>query len=218
MKNGFHPENLEIDGWPFRIQNPSQPNDKTKVLLLLHGHLGNENVMWVFTNPLPDTFFMLAPRAPIQLGANQFSWHDIQPQWPKITVYKNIADQFIRRVELWLQEHQINRVQLDVMGFSQGAVLAYALALLHPEKVRKIAGLSGFIPQTWQKNLSNQNLNGKQIFIAHGKQDEVVPINYARQAATWFREHGALVTLCETDTGHKVGVNCFNSLGAFFRK
>ena len=151
MKNGIHYENLEIDGWPFRVQQPSQPNEKTKLLLLLHGHLGNENVMWPLINRILGTYYILAPRAPIRLGVDQYSWHEIQPQWPKIKLYEEITDQLIRSIEVWLEEQELNCAQLDVMGFSQGAVLACAFALHHLEKVRKIAALSGFIPQSWQQ-------------------------------------------------------------------
>ncbi|MEA3327627.1 MAG: hypothetical protein U9R53_10060 [Chloroflexota bacterium] len=160
---------------------------------------------------------MLAPRAPIRLGVHQYSWHEIHPKWPIITLYEEITDQLIWRIDTWLEEHQLNCAQLDAMGFSQEAILAYALAFLHQEKVRKMAALSGFIPQSWQKDLNNRDLKGKQIFIAHGNQDEIVPLNKARQSAAWLKEHGAQVTICEADIVHKVGVNCFKSLGAFFR-
>ncbi len=39
----------------------------------------------------------------------------------------------------------MNIKQFDVMGFSQGAVMAYALSFLFPEG-NKVAALAGFVP------------------------------------------------------------------------
>lgn len=216
MNNHIHHDNLVIDGWPFRIQKPSQP-DETRVILLLHGHLGNENVMWTLTKPLSDNYYMLAPRAPIKLGINQYSWHEIQPQWPGISYYRQISDQLLKRIDIWRQEERIKANQVDVMGFSQGAVLAYSLALLYPERIRKVAGLSGFIPQSWQKSLTLGSLKEKKIFITHGTRDDIVPITSAYQTASWLRNLDADVTFCESNTGHKIGIDCVNELELFFR-
>ena len=208
---------FEIDGWTFRVRYPEHSKVESRIILLLHGHLGNENVMWTFAKTIPGSYFVIAPRAPIKLGIDQYSWHDIQPQWPSISNYKQFTDQLLKCIDVWGQEQEIASYQLDVMGFSQGAVLAFSLALLYPKKMRKIAGLSGFIPQAWQKTLYDLHLNEKHFYIAHGTHDEIVPFSSARRAAEWLRTLGACVTFCESNTGHKIGVNCIQGLEKFLR-
>lgn len=217
MTGSDQPEKTEINGWTFRIKRPSSRNDQPNVLLLLHGHLGNENAMWILTDPLPDTYIMLAPRAPVQTGNEQYSWHKISRQWPDIEKYQEMTNALLSRVDHWIQEKNLDIDQYDVMGFSQGAVMAYALAILHPERIGKIAALAGFIPQTWQSELDQKSLSGKSFFIAHGTQDEMVPIKKGRQAAAWLEDHEADVTFCEAEIGHKLSANCFKGLGKFFQ-
>jgi len=216
MAENSEPERIDIQGWPFRVKMPPQITADSPVLLLLHGHLGNENVMWILVKPLPDDFIILSPRAPIQTGPEQFSWHEISTHWPDIRAYQHLAEELLSRVDQWMKENQINVNFYDVMGFSQGAVLAYSLALLFPDRIGKVAALAGFIPRSWQQALNPENLSGKEFFIAHGVQDNIVPIKQAQQAAEWLGKRDAEVTFCQADIGHKLSADCYKGLGEFF--
>lgn len=216
MNEKQQPERIEINQWPFRIQYPEKTATEKRMMLLLHGHQGNENAMWVLVKPVPKKYYLLAPRAPLKTGENQYSWHVISPQWPDIQEYQVLTEQLISRVDQWIGDQSINIEGYDIMGFSQGAVMAYALALLFPERIGKVAALAGFIPQTWQDQLDLKSAAGKSFYIAHGTQDEIIPIKNAQQTAKLFEENGADVTFCEADTGHKLSPNCYRGLGQFF--
>jgi phospholipase/carboxylesterase len=210
------PHKIDIQGWIFRVQYSSEPSLNQRVMLLLHGHLGNENAMWILTKPIPNSYTLIAPRAPVKTGEDQYSWHEITPQWPGLDTYTELTDQLLTRVDRWLREQNINIQHYDVMGFSQGALMAYALAILHPQGIGKVAALAGFIPQNWLDKLDGRSLSGKSFFVAHGKQDDIIPIKKAYQAADWLEDNGAHVTFCAADIGHKISANCFNGLGDFF--
>jgi phospholipase/carboxylesterase len=217
MTENDQPTKIVIDRWPFRVKQPIKRTENNRLLLLLHGHLGNENAMWILTKPLPAFYTMLAPRAPVKFGPKQYSWHEIGSTWPGIEAYQALTKDLLLRVKTWMEDNSMDVDQFDLMGFSQGATMAYALAILHPEIISKVAALASFIPQSWKARLSETTLDGKQFFIAHGTQDDVIPIKKARQAAAWLNEKGAQVTFCEADTGHKLSANCFKGLGNFFR-
>jgi phospholipase/carboxylesterase len=186
-------------------------------MLLLHGHLGNENVMWIFARKLPKDIIMLAPRAPQKLGPDQFSWHAITPTWPDLrTTYAELTKELLNRVDRWVNENGLDVQKYDLMGFSQGAVMAYALSFLHPEKINKVAALAGFIPHSWQKDLTEKTLADRSYFVSNGTEDEVIPIEQARQSLDWLKEKGAQVTYCEGHTGHKLSASCFGGLGEYF--
>jgi phospholipase/carboxylesterase len=210
------PELVVLDGWTFRIKKSHSQLSQNRILLLLHGHLGNENVMWVFTNQIPEDYTLISPRAPQKMGPDQYSWHGIGPQWPGIESYKEIIQDLLAKIEKWMEINQITEPEFDVLGFSQGAVLAYALAMIHPEKINKIAAIAGFIPESWKNALINTNLSNKEFFIAHGTQDDIIPISKAKKASEWIEMTGAQVTFCEANTGHKISSNCYNGLGEFF--
>lgn len=216
MTNELSTKKMTINDWVFRIKLPQKASRPSRVLLMLHGHLGNENAMWVLANPIPEDYAIVAPRAPLKLGDGQYSWHKISPQWPDLSTYNQLADELLLRVKTWQTENQLEVNQYDLMGFSQGAALAYALSILHPTKIRKIAALAGFIPETWKSQIADVSLKNQVFFISHGKQDEIVPISKAREAAQLIQTLGAQVTFCEAETGHKLSANCFNGLGDFF--
>ena len=218
MQNNHEPTKIIINGWTFRFKRPQDVNiNQQRVLLLLHGHLGNENVMWILTNPIPRDFYILAPRAPIELGDNQYSWHNVTPVWPDLDHYQHLIVELLSRVSAWQADSGLSIERYDLMGFSQGAVLAYALAILHPNKINKVAALAGFIPQSWQNKLTVGSLKGINFFISHGKRDQIVPINKGYTAVQLLQNAGAQVTFCEAETGHKLSAKCFNELGKFFK-
>ncbi|MFU8826983.1 MAG: alpha/beta hydrolase [Brevefilum sp.] len=210
------PEKVEVNGWHFRIQSPELRRSDQRVMLLLHGYQGNENVMWILTKPLPKDYLLIAPRAPIQHGDGQYIWHEIAPQWPDVHTYQLLGDQLFTRVDQWLDEHNIKTRKFDLMGFSQGAVLAYALAILQPSRINRVAALAGFIPKAWKDQMDVKPLENIPFFIAHGTQDDIIPIQKAHRAANWLEENGAQVTFCEAEIGHKLSANCFDGLGSFF--
>ncbi len=216
MNKNHSPELINLEGWPFRVSKASQRSTPSKVLILLHGHLGNENVMWIFTKPLPDDYTILSPRAPQKMGPDQFSWHKIGLRWPDLNEYQDLFNQLLKRIEVWLEENEIQAKQFDLMGFSQGAVMAYAMAISHPEIIRRVAVIAGFIPNTWGEQIEDSNLKGKQFFIAHGTKDDIIPIRKAYRAQKWLENHGAQVNFCEAEIGHKLSAGCFNGLEDFF--
>jgi predicted esterase len=77
-----------------------------------------------------------------------------------------------------------------------------------------VAALSGFLPTGSEVRL--EALEGKRIFIAHGRSDELVPIARAQQAGVLLEKAGAHVTYCESGEGHKVGKECFKGMVTFF--
>jgi len=218
MSENNQPQETVIKDWTFRIKHPPQLRNKTRVMLLLHGYMGNEKVMWILTNPLPDSYLFIAPRAPIKMGADQYSWHRITPQWPGLNNYQELADQLLKRVEIWLGDNEMNVRSYDIMGFSQGAVMAYALAFLYPQKINKVAALASFIPQSWKSSINPGAIKNKDFFIAHGTQDEIIPIDKASESAKWLEQNNANVKFCIADIGHKISANCFKGLGKFFEE
>ncbi len=210
------PEKTTVQGWTFRVSHPKSPSEPTVPLLLLHGHLGNEKVMWTLARPIPNTVLMIAPRAPMKMGVDQYSWHEISQKWPSIEKYQSLVDDLLAGVKALFDKEGLSVSQFDLMGFSQGGVMAYAFAMLHPELIRKVASIASFIPQSWMKQYDQATFDTQEVFIAHGTRDEIVPLSKARQAVDWLRDKNAHVTFCEADTGHKISADCLNGLGEFF--
>lgn len=218
MIEQLQPDEITIDQWPFKVLIPDrEPARENRILLLIHGYLGNENAMWILTKPIPKDIILLAPRAPVQMGPDQYSWHPIKPQWPDLDqTYRHLGADLLSRVDQWVSQKGLNITQYDAMGFSQGAVMAYALSFLFPKRVNKVAALAGFVPQIWHSSLKGHSLKGRSYFISNGTKDELIPLHKAHQTVEWLKEKGAQVTYCEGHTGHKLSAGCFKGLGEYF--
>jgi predicted esterase len=89
------------------------------------------------------------------------------------------------------------------------------MALLFPHRLCKIVGLSGFLPEGAEALARNRPLQGKLVFVAHGRQDHLVSITRARESVDMLEQAGAQVSYCEDDVGHKLSLSCFKGLEAF---
>jgi len=213
------PEFLTFQNWSFRLR-PAQAKP-ARLLVLLHGWTGDENSMWMFTQKLSPKFVILAPRAPSPAPEGGFSWRQIRPgTWGLATVedFRLAADALLGMLDAWSATAEMDASQFDLMGFSQGAAMTYMLGLLHPERVRRMVVLSGFIPENGEALVTRQRLSEKPVFVAHGRKDDMLPVELARKAVGLLKEAGAWVTYCESDATHKVSKECIREMESFLEE
>jgi phospholipase/carboxylesterase len=90
-------------------------------------------------------------------------------------------------------------------GFSMGTVMSYALGL-DPERPAPagILAFSGFIPtvEGWEPQLSGREAT--RVFIAHGRRDPVIDVEFARRARRQLEEAGLAVDYHESEAGHHI--------------
>jgi phospholipase/carboxylesterase len=103
------------------------------------------------------------------------------------------------------EEAGIDWSQTVVGGFSQGAVMSYAIGLGEGRPVPAgILAMSGFIPTVpgWQPSFEGRR--DLPVLITHGSLDPVIAVDFARQARTRIEEGGALVTYHESEMPHAI--------------
>jgi phospholipase/carboxylesterase len=86
-----------------------------------------------------------------------------------------------------------------------GTVMSYALGLGGDRPpVAGILALSGFVPtvEVWQPSLEDRH--DTRVLIAHGRQDMVIPVTFARQARELLESAGLEVDYRESDAAHHV--------------
>ncbi len=90
-------------------------------------------------------------------------------------------------------------------GFSMGSVMSYALGL-GPDRPAPagILAFSGFVPtvEGWQPDLATRT--GTPVFIAHGRNDPVMNVEFARQARELLEGGGLPVSYHESDAAHQI--------------
>jgi phospholipase/carboxylesterase len=90
-------------------------------------------------------------------------------------------------------------------GFSMGSVMSYALGLGADRPAPAgILAFSGFVPtvEGWEPDLAGRpNL---RVFIAHGRRDPVIDVQFARAAHDLLRRGGVEIEYHESDAGHQI--------------
>jgi len=201
--------------WVFRERKPSGKSPH-RLLLMLHGLTGDESSTGVFGERMPEQYWLVAPRGIFASPLGGYSWLLEQGGgWPWVDDFRPAMDALW---EFLIPENfpGADLEKLDLMGFSQGAALAYALAFLYPQRVRSLAGLAGFLPEGCEALARNLPLKGKSVYVAHGKVDKQVPVEKGQEGVRILQEAGGEVSYCESEVGHKLSARCFKGLRKFF--
>jgi phospholipase/carboxylesterase len=178
-------------------------------LVMIHGFKGTEDVTWIFARSASPDWLVISMRAPF--AADQgYQWYihdaDNADDTDHADDHNNPEDfnkglaalgHFIEKLP---DVYPVDRTRMVLLGFSQGAAMAYAYGLHHP--ILGIAALCGFIPRYIGHDLPP--LDGLPILILHGTQDTTIPIKVARENRDRLQAAGADVTYQESETGHKV--------------
>jgi phospholipase/carboxylesterase len=176
-------------------------------LVLLHGRGANEQDLYPLLDYLdPEQRLVAAtPRAPLQLPPGGFHWYRLGgiPTPDPETFFDSL-----RLGGEWLDgflaEHGVPHDKLVLGGFSQGAVMSYALGLGHGRpRPRILIAMSGFIPRVegWSLDLPPPL---PPVAIGHGVYDDIIPVEFGRAAKRLLEEVGAEVLYREYPLPHAV--------------
>jgi phospholipase/carboxylesterase len=213
-------ETIEFNGWTMRIR-PAETSHP-RFLVMIHGLTGDENSMWVFARRFSPDYWIIAPRAPHPAKPQGFSWRanplsidearNHQTNRPSFDALKSSAEALIKLIDEYAASVKVETGVFDAIGFSQGAAMVNVLGMLYPSRVRKMGVLAGFVPSGLDDYVGRRVLTGKHVFVAHGTQDEMVPIDRARDSMQLLEQAGASITYCEDEVGHKLSSNCLRAL------
>ncbi len=162
---------------------------------LLHGYGANPEDLFDLSAHIPSTYTVVALRAPLVLGPMQYAWFSIDFSTGKPVGNMDEAKQAITlllsEIPHLIALHHIDPHDVAVVGFSQGAMLAIALGLTHPEVVHRVGMLSGRIfPYVEEEVSAHADIRTLDVFVGHGTDDRMVPIDHARRARTFLAGMG----------------------------
>jgi phospholipase/carboxylesterase len=204
----------EIGNWILRMRHPHD-QEPSRLLLLLHGWTGDENSMWIFTPRVPDNYLVVSPRGMYPTSLGGYGWRAGEIDgWSKISDFTEAIEALLSLIDSEIVSYVAVK-QFSLMGFSQGAALSYAMTLMYPQRIDKLLGISGFMPDGAEDYVEGEELQGKTAFVAHGRMDDIVPIKKARKVVNVLKQAGAEVTYCEDDVGHKLSSSCFRGLNHY---
>ena len=109
--------------------------------------------------------------------------------------------------------------KIVLAGFSQGGAIVLQTALRHPERLAGLMALSTYLPlaPTLESELSKTN-HDLPIFMAHGKFDDIIPIDRARQSRDFLKKLNYPVEWREYPMPHSVCAEEIADISAFLVK
>jgi phospholipase/carboxylesterase len=106
--------------------------------------------------------------------------------------------------------YPIDKNSITLIGFSQGAILSYGVALSNPKKIKNVIGLSGYVSEPILKQgFENNDFSTLGIFASHGTVDQVIPIEWARKSDNFLTQTNITHTYKEYPIGHGISPQVF---------
>ncbi|WP_104127935.1 alpha/beta hydrolase [Cryobacterium sp. Y57] len=194
--------------WPhlFRPGSVDAP-----VLLMLHGTGGDEQQVSGLAAALDRNAAVLAPRGRVQEnGMNRW--------FRRLSEGVFDVDDVVRRADelagflVWARDHyELGDRPLVAVGFSNGANIALATALIHPEVVARVIAFSGMHPldrpasnAVPDARTAGSELTASALLLLNGRSDPMAPLRSVQKLVTLLEARGAQVQQEVRPGGHGI--------------
>lgn len=200
------------------VREPKIKLDKNPLILLLHGYGSNEEDLFSFASELPEEYYVIAARAPYDMMHGSYAWYAInfdadEKKFSDIDQAKTSRDLIVQFVDELIANYAIDAKKITLIGFSQGCILSYAVALSYPQKIQRVVAMSGYFNEdiavtNYQNNFKEATFD-LQLFASHGTVDQVVPVEWARKAKPILDQLNIPNVYKEYPVGHGVAPQNF---------
>ncbi len=207
---------------PYLIKPSEVEADKTKLMILIHGYGSNEEDLFSFAPYLPKDFTILSVRGIHETMMGGYSWYDIN--FTDSEKFNNVeqANQSISLLKEFsiqaLEKFNITEKNVWLCGFSQGAILNYALTLRNPQLYQHTICLSGYFSPDILGSWVEKDYSTCDFFISHGKEDMVIPVEWARRGPEILTAHLIKNVYYEYNSGHGVTPENFNDMDNWIKE
>jgi phospholipase/carboxylesterase len=178
------------------------------LLVLHHGRGSDERDLLGLADVLDPgrRLHVVTPRAPLSLGGPGYHWYVV----PRVghpdhdTFHAAFGKLAALHDALW-ERTGLGPERTVLGGFSMGSVMSYALGLGPGRPApAAILAFSGFVPTVdgWQPELAGRE--DTRAFIAHGRNDPIMDVGFARRARDLLEAGGLPVEYHESDAGHHI--------------
>ena len=176
----------------FLIRQPEEKETKNPAIFLLHGYGSDMYDLFQFSGELPKDAYVFSLQAPYDLSFGGFAWYNLNISFDKImydfSQVEESAGKIREFIRIASEKYNLDQQRIVLMGFSQGAILSYSLSLKKPQLARAVLAMSGYIPNELKQDGINGNEVKTKYFIAHGTQDDVIPLKLAVESRDFLKK------------------------------
>jgi len=198
---------------PPRVESRYKP----PLLVLLHGRGADEHDLIPVTHYLDGRFYLISVRAPFRFPYGGFTWFALDDDQPNDDQF---ADSF-QRLEAFIDDavshYDIADGPIYLFGFSMGAMMALAYTMRHPDKVRAVAAHSGYLPSEGKISYQWGDISSVSMYLAHGAQDPIIPVQKARATQGLLKPTGARLTYKEYPIQHTISEDSIADIDAWMK-
>jgi len=200
---------------PHVVRQPKQPTKNPSLLILLHGYGSNELDLFSFAEELPDNLLIISLRAPYEMGHGGYAWYAINldsenNKFSDLDQARESLRKIATTIDNLKTQYATNPNNTFLLGFSQGAILSYALSFNFPNKIEHIIALSGYLNTELLPEDSNQKIS-TDYYISHGSVDQVIPVDWAKKVSLFLDSKGIQNEFSEYPVGHGIAPQNFFS-------
>lgn len=202
------------------IRPANNSEKKPPVIFMLHGYGSNEEDLFSFAPELPENIFVISARAPYPLEPFGHAWYAIHfdnpsGKWSDDEQAIASREKILEFIDEACDAYGLDSDNITLLGFSQGTILSYAVALSYPEKIKNMVGLSGYVnPDILVDGYVDKDHSSLKVYASHGQVDQVIPPEWAQRIPDFLKSLGIDHIYEEFPVGHGVAPQNFYS----FRK
>jgi phospholipase/carboxylesterase len=183
--------------------------DPAGLLVLHHGRGADEHDLLGLADVLdPERrLHVVTPRAPLTIpGWPGYHWYVVpRVGFPDPDTFHGAFSALAElHDELW-ERTGLTSDRTVLGGFSMGSVMSYSLGLSADRPAPAgILAFSGFVPtvEGWEPSLADRTTT--RVFIAHGRNDPIMEVAFARRARELLESGGLDVDYHESDVAHTI--------------
>ena len=180
-------------------------------ILTLHGRGANAfDLLGLAPHICGGKFLLICPQGPLETpiapDTMGYSWYPMSLGGPPdVTAILASRQKLANFLDECLRRYPIDTKKLVVLGFSQGGVMAYSLALPNPKRFAALVALSTWLPEELAAQLSiTEAVKSLPTLVQHGTQDPMIEIARARETVEKLRRLRLPLTYREYDMGHEI--------------
>ncbi len=178
------------------------------LLVVFHGRGADEHDLFPLLDLVDPEHRLLAvaPRGPLSLPPGGAHWYEVReighPDTATFQRAYELASAWLRELAEWSGVHSGRTI---LGGFSQGAVMAYALGLGSGQpRPAGLLALSGFMPTVDGLRLDLEERPAPRVAVGHGSFDPVIGVEWGRRARDTLTEAGIETRYREAPLPHAI--------------
>ena len=197
------------------IKRPSSLKENAPLMIMCHGYGSDENDLFSFASELPEELFIISLRAPYAMQPFGNAWYAInfdaeKGKWNDNEQAKQSVGLISKFIDYACDTYAVDANNITLLGFSQGTILSYAVALNYPKKVKNVVALSGYINEDiLPDSIEEQEVSHLNFFCSHGSADQVIPVDWARKTPGFLNALNINHVYKEYPVGHGVAPQNF---------